>query len=118
MSDWYNDGLYDQVRAWTTKRGIGYKVIAYIQLQQWGDQLPLLREDLQTAKGFVHNVTSAKARFFFSENRVNAWVENFRLVSRIGKPRYLGDVIRLRQRPTVLAATRLRTKVDKKRGDL
>jgi len=70
MSDWYNDGLYDQVRAWVTKRGIGYKVIAYIQLQQWGDQLPSLREDLQTARGFVHNVTSAKARL--PENHVNS----------------------------------------------
>lgn len=69
MSDWYNDGLYDQVRAWVTKRGIGYKVIAYIQLQQWGDQLPLLREDLQTAAGYIHNVVSAKGRL--PENHVN-----------------------------------------------
>jgi len=34
LSDWYNDGLYNLVREWVTTRGIGYKVVAYIQLQQ------------------------------------------------------------------------------------
>lgn len=100
-------GLYDLVRdlKLSASTGKAYNALYFIQSDQWKDSIPALKRDLKEVGDVLMRIRTNTR--LLPDHLVTKWVENFRLVGRLAKPRTLGMVVKLRETPSILAATRL-----------
>jgi len=100
------DGLYKVAQALETEfPGKSYNTLFFIQSEQWKESIPLLKSDLKVVKDALFKIRTN--RRLLPDHLVTKWVEDFRLLGRLARPRTLGLVVKLRDTPSVLAATRL-----------
>lgn len=118
MTKWMEKGLYDLSKGLLPGLaefpGKFYDVLYFIQIDQWKDSVPASLRDMKAVGDVLFKIRTNTR--LLPDHLVTKWVENFRLVGRLAVPRTLGQTVRLRERPSILAATRLWRYCNKRRG--